>query len=173
MEDRKTQQWAGEDTEPFRNIQEYSELEAARTRSAPGRPLPVGGLLAGGRRLGGRSARGLSSTAARSHHVTVVLDHMLKQNNYSSLALAYKKYIHTHTCGINSGEFAVLMLLIIANFCRWGDYLLAKLTRFIFSNFAVSLQKLMSFEQPQKLCQFSQNFWPIYYIIALAFSPNQ
>ena len=31
MEDRKTQRWAGEDTEPFRNIQEYSELEPAST----------------------------------------------------------------------------------------------------------------------------------------------
>ena len=86
-------------------------MEAASRRSAPGRPLPVGGLLAGGRRLGGRSARGLSYTAASPHHVTVVLDHMLKQNNYSSLALDKidEKYIHIHAPSVVvKGEFVML-----------------------------------------------------------------
>ena len=47
---------------------------------APRGTFPVAGVLFGGRgRVGGRMGR-VSARLATSHHVTVVLDHMLKQN---------------------------------------------------------------------------------------------
>ena len=60
---------------------------------APRGTFPVAGVLFGGRgRVGGRMGR-VSARLAPSHHVTVVLDHMLKQNQLnSSSTISYRKY---------------------------------------------------------------------------------
>lgn len=48
--------------------------------SAPRGTFPVAGVLFGGRGRVGGDMGGVSARLAASHHVTVVLDHMLKQN---------------------------------------------------------------------------------------------
>ena len=51
---------------------------------APRGTFPVAGVLFGGRgRVGGSMGR-VSARLSASHHVTVVLDHMLKQNPLNS-----------------------------------------------------------------------------------------
>ena len=63
---------------------------------APRGTFPVAGVLFRGRgRVGGRMGR-VSARLASSHHVTVVLDHMLKQNLLNSSSTnSYRKYEET------------------------------------------------------------------------------